>query len=327
MNYKLKARKGGCLVTFVVIVLIIVAIVVGGVTYVLNKTPDEIGLGGVSLGNDTVDGVGLGNVKISELLNLAKSLTKNAYTLDGNNLPTNEDKAASDKTAEVWNLGKKGDDVYYGKLFVQLEPVCDNALLTLAKSNYTLPETQLAYMFNVALNQFYADSKVITDLAQTAGNESLSQIVASLKILQTLDASVCRMHFVADGDDVVLKLAVSVDISDYTGKVSIPFVTLADIVYADIDIKVNLSDEGRLQGTFSSVSVNGNNRDVSLKVLDAVFKLIATENDEPLTTAQISGYATEVVSYLFSRIGRIQNIDTASGTVKLVSASEYVYSK
>lgn len=137
----------------------------------------------------------------------------------------------------------------------------------------------------------------------------------------------CRMHFVADGDDVVLKLAVSVDISDYTGEVSIPFVTLADIVYADIDIKVNLSDEGRLQGTFSSVSVNGNNRDVSLKVLDAVFKLIATENDEPLTTAQISGYATEVVSYLFSRIGRIQNIDTASGTVKLVSTSEYVYSK
>ena len=152
MNYKLKARKGGCLVTFVVIVLIIVAIVVGGVTYVLNKTPDEIGLGGVSLGNDTVDGVGLGNVKISELLNLAKSLTKNAYTLDDNNLPTNEDKAAADKTAEVWNLGKKGDDVYYGKLFVQLEPVCDNALLTLAKSNYTLPETQLAYMFNVAEN-------------------------------------------------------------------------------------------------------------------------------------------------------------------------------
>lgn len=117
MNYKLKARKGGCLVTFVVIVLIIVAIVVGGVTYVLNKTPDEIGLGGVSLGNDTVDGVGLGNVKISELLNLAKSLTKNAYTLDGNNLPTSEDKAAADKTAEAWNLGKKGDDVYYGKLF------------------------------------------------------------------------------------------------------------------------------------------------------------------------------------------------------------------
>lgn len=327
MNYKIKARKGGCLVTFVVIILLIVAIVVGGVIYVFNKTPDEIGLGGVSLGNDTVDGVGLGDVKISELWNLAKSLAKNAYTLDDNNLPTDEDKVAADKTAEAWNLDKKGDDVYYGKLFVQLDPICDNALLPLAKSNYTLPETQLAYMFNTALNQFYADSKVITDLAQLVGNDSLSQVVAPLKILQTLDASVCRMHFVADGDDVVLKLAVSVDISDYTGDVSIPFVTLADIVYADIDIRVTLSDEGKLQGTFSSVSVNGNNRDVSLKVLDAVFKLIATEDNEPLTTAQISGYATEVVSYLFSRIGRIQNIDTANGTVKLVSAAEYAYSK
>lgn len=325
MTYNLKARKGGCLGTFLIIILLVIVLAVGAVIFCFNSTPEAIGLGGISLGgNNTVSSIGLGQIKISELWTLFKSLGKGVYTYSDDQAPTQADATSADTMAEQWNLGKKGDDVYYAKLFVQYPAVCDAAAINpLAQNNYTLTAQQTAYVFNSALSQFYTDSKVIVDIAEASGIQSLKDLVATLEILQNLDVSICAMRFVGDGNGITMKLAVSVDVSDYVKELNIPFVQLANVVYADFDVKATVDSDGKLQGTFSSVSVNGNNRDTSLAVLDAVFKVLATDG-EPLTTSQICGYATTAISYLCQRIGCIQNIDLANGTIKFVSAAEHL---
>ena len=309
--------KGGCLLTAVIILLVIVALVVGAFFWAINRSANQLGLGNVQLNdNYTVDSVGLGDFALNRLWNVASSLAKDAYTLGVNGIPTAAEKASADEKTKLWIVDKTADGTpkYEEMLlrtahsYVDLHPL---------EKEHAFFSTELAYMINSALNQFYADSKFVTDVVDSIGSADLAALIAPIEILQTLNASVQKLGFYQTDGKTHMTITVSVEISDYTNGITIPFVTLADIVYAELDVALDdfSQTNGKLSGKFHSVSVNERDKDVSLAALDALFKLIAEEGDQPLTTEQIAGYATSVVSYLTERIGNVSAINFDSGKV------------
>lgn len=309
--------KGGCLLTAVIILLVIVALVVGAFFWAINRSANQLGLGNVQLNdNYTVDSVGLGDFALNRLWNVASSLAKDAYTLGVNGIPTAAEKASADEKTKLWIVDKTADGTpkYEEMLlrtahsYVDLHPL---------EKEHAFFSTELAYMINSALNQFYADSKFVTDVVDSIGSADLAALIAPIEILQTLNASVQKLGFYQTDGKTHMTITVSVEISDYTNGITIPFVTLADIVYAELDVALDdfSQTNGKLSGKFHSVSVNERDKEVSLAALDALFKLIAEEGDQPLTTAQIAGYSTSVVSYLTERIGNVSAINFDSGKV------------
>lgn len=309
--------KGGCLLTAVIILLVIVALVVGAFFWAINRSANQLGLGNVQLNdNYTVDSVGLGDFALNRLWNVASSLAKDAYTLGVNGIPTAAEKASADEKTKLWIVDKTADGTpkYEEMLlrtahsYVDLHPL---------EKEHAFFSTELAYMINSALNQFYADSKFVTDVVDSIGSADLAALIAPIEILQTLNASVQKLGFYQTDGKTHMTITVSVEISDYTNGITIPFVTLADIVYAELDVALDdfSQTNGKLSGKFHSVSVNERDKEVSLAALDALFKLIAEKGDQPLTTAQIAGYATSVVSYLTERIGNVSAINFDSGKV------------
>ena len=309
--------KGGCLLTAVIILLVIVALVVGAFFWAFNSTPNALGLGTVKL-NDTytVDSVGLSNYTINRLWKVASSLAKDAYTLGANGIPTAAEKASADEKTKLWIVEKTADGTpkYEEMLLRKAHSYVD---LHLLEKEHAFFSTELAYMINSALNQFYADSKFVTDVVDSIGSADLAALIAPIEILQTLNASIQKLNFYQADGKTHITITVSVEISKYTNGITIPFVTLADIVYAELDVELDdfSQTNGKLSGKFHSVSVNERDKEVSLAALDALFKLIAEEGDEPLTTEQISNYATSIVSYLCERIGGVSTIDFDSGKV------------
>lgn len=309
--------KGGCLLTAVIILLVIVALVVGAFFWAINRSANQLGLGNVQLNdNYTVDSVGLGNYTINRLWKVASSLAKDAYTLGVNGIPTAAEKASADEKTKLWIVDKTADGTpkYEEMLLRTAHSYVDLHPLEKEHAFFT---TELAYMINSALNQFYADSKFVTDVVDSIGSADLAALIAPIEILQTLNASVQKLGFYQTDGKTHMTITVSVEISDYTNGITIPFVTLADIVYAELDIALDdlTATNGKLSGKFHSVSVNERDKDVSLAALDALFKLIAEEGDQPLTTEQISDYAMSIVSYLCERIGGVSTIDFDSGKV------------
>ena len=309
--------KGGCLLTAVIILLVIVALVVGAFFWAINRSANQLGLGNVQLNdNYTVDSVGLGDFALNRLWNVASSLAKDAYTLGVNGIPTAAEKASAGEKTKLWIVDKTADGTpkYEEMLlrtahsYVDLHPL---------EKEHAFFSTELAYMINSALNQFYADSKFVTDVVDSIGSADLAALIAPIEILQTLNASVQKLGFYQTDGKTHMTITVSVEISDYTNGITIPFVTLADIVYAELDVALDdfSQTNGKLSGKFHSVSVNERDKEVSLAALDALFKLIAEEGDQPLTTAQIAGYSTSVVSYLTERIGNVSAINFDSGKV------------
>lgn len=309
--------KGGCLLAAVIILLVIVALVVGAFFWAFNSTPNALGLGTVKLNETyTVDSVGLGNYTINRLWKVASSLAKDAYTLGANGIPTAAEKASADEKTKLWIVDKTADGTpkYEEMLLRKAHSYVD---LHPFEKEHAFFSTELAYMINSALNQFYADSKSITDVVDSIGSADLAALIAPIEILQTLKASIQKLNFYQVDGKTHITITVSVEISEYTNGITIPFVTLADIVYAELDVELDdfLQTNGKLSGKFYSVSVNERDKDVSLAALDALFKLIAAEGDEPLTTEQISDYATSIVFYLCERIGGVSTIDFDSGKV------------
>ena len=309
--------KGGCLLTAVIILLVIVALVVGAFFWAINRSANQLGLGNVQLNdNYTVDSVGLGDFALNRLWKVASSLAKNAYTLGANGIPTAAEKASADEKTKLWIVDKTADGTpkYEEMLlrtahsYVDLHPL---------EKEHAFFSTELAYMINSALNQFYVDSKFVTDVVDSIGSADLAALIAPIEILQTLNASVQKLGFYQTDGKTHMTITISVEISDYTNGITIPFVTLADTVYAELDIALDdlTATNGKLSGKFHSVSVNERDKDVSLAALDALFKLIAEEGDQPLTTEQISDYAMSIVSYLCERIGGVSTIDFDSGKV------------
>ena len=309
--------KGGCLLAAVIILLVIVALVVGAFFWAINRTANQLGLGNVQLNdNYTVDSVGLGDFALNRLWNVASSLAKGAYTLGSDGIPTAAEKASADEKTKLWIVDKTADGT----------PKYEEMLLRTAHSYVNLHPlekehafftTELAYMIDSALNQFYADSKFVTDVVDSIGSADLAALIAPIEILQTLNASVQKLGFYQTDGKTHITITVSVDIADYTKGITIPFITLADTVYAELDIALDdlTATNGKLSGELYAVSVNERDKEVSLAALDALFKLIAEEGDQPLTTAQIAGYATSVVSYLTERIGNVSAINFDSGKV------------
>lgn len=309
--------KGGCLLAAVIILLVIVALVVGAFFWAINRSANQLGLGNVQLNdNYTVDSVGLGDFALNRLWKVVSSLAKDAYTLGANGIPTAAEKASADEKTKLWIVDKTADGTpkYEEMLlrtahsYVDLHPL---------EKEHAFFSTELAYMINSALNQFYADSKFVTDVVDSIGSADLAALIAPIEILQTLNASVQKLGFYQTDGKTHMTITVSVEISDYTNGITIPFVTLADIVYAELDVALDdfSQTNGKLSGKFHSVSVNERDKDVSLAALDALFKLIAKEGDQPLTTEQISDYATSIVSYLCERIGNVSAINFDSGKV------------
>lgn len=309
--------KGGCLLAAVIILLVIVALVVGAFFWAINRSANQLGLGNVQLNdNYTVDSVGLGDFALNRLWKVASSLAKDAYTLGVNGIPTAAEKASADEKTKLWIVDKTADGTpkYEEMLLRTAHSYVDLHPLEKEHAFFT---TELAYMINSALNQFYADSKFVTDVVDSIGSADLAALIAPIEILQTLNASVQKLGFYQTDGKTHMTITVSVEISDYTNGITIPFVTLADIVYAELDVALDdfSQTNGKLSGKFHSVSVNERDKDVSLAALDALFKLIAEEGDQPLTTEQISDYAMSIVSYLCERIGGVSTIDFDSGKV------------
>ncbi len=314
-------RKHGCLWTFIIIFLVLVLIVTFVGIFLFNSTPNEIGLGKINLSKKyTIDSVGFGDFTIKQLWNFKDSLLANSKAPTFDYAPDSQDKLSADAIAEHWLLEKSANDkILYKNLLTRLTPVATTSL-----EAQTLTQKQLCYIFDTVLKQFYASNE----------GELLSEIVSAIDVLKTLNASVTEMYFHREADGDYLRITVHVEYGTYLEGVNIPFFKLADNGYVSLDSKIEVVDTILLKGVlsekkFETVSINNSDKTISHAALDALFKLIAEDDEEPLTTESISGYVYTVLSYLTGKIGKIgtslssgiDGIDFEKGTISFQPVS------
>lgn len=123
-------------------------------------------------------------------------------------------------------------------------------------------------------------------------------------------------------------MVIKMDLSAYVAEInqSLPLVQLQGEAYCTLYNNVAVGDEAIIPGiaerkgvlqslSFEGMEVNGNDNADARKVLDALFMLLAEEDDEPATVAEINDGICTLVSRFLKNVGSITSINTADGTV------------
>lgn len=292
----------------VIVALLLLAALLCGIF--LACTPAQLGMDKIAVTpRYTVGGLGLSDVRWGSLLNLASSMV--TPPLQKNIAPlAYSDEDARNTDAMSAQLGIEGSVPQYKKLLYGI-------YVGGVTQNVTLKQSQAAYALSAALMQFYSSWEAGLAAA----------IVDIVEILRTLNATVVQLSF-AEGEQYVMKMVIKMDISAYVAEInqSLPLVQLQGEAYCTLYNRVAVGDEAIIPGvaerkgvlqslSFEGMEVNGNDNADARKVLDALFMLLAEEDDEPATVAGINDGICTLVSHFLKNVGSITSINTADGTV------------
>ncbi len=132
-------RKGGCLFTFLGIVIILAIVV----AVLVNMTPNTLGFGNAELPyvNSSLQEMGLGDVKLKDVFKALSSLSKNPQEVD-------EDKQINENTEQADVIYE--DEVDYSKIF-------DEPLKPKSPDPFDLTDKEIGAILNSAINTLAAD--------------------------------------------------------------------------------------------------------------------------------------------------------------------------
>ncbi|MCM1043071.1 MAG: hypothetical protein NC350_02545 [Corallococcus sp.] len=278
-------KRGGCLGTFLVIILVLALLIAGVVLIVGNLTPAQLGLGDKNIGSGTVAEMGIGDVKLLDLFRIARALTSE-HTADAfvKNAPSAEDKTRVDGIfANTVSVG----EFKYGSLMTS------NAVFSLTVTEFKLKDSELAYVCNQTL-------------AEVKENKIAGALSEKIKLLAELDVNICEISLETAGNDVKMRTVLSVDISKYAENITLPFnMKVNNTLYIVVTHKLGVSSEGMIAFdlTFATVEISGLNDGLSRELVDKIVN--AWYSDEEITCKGISDESADLLATICGNIGRI----------------------
>jgi len=281
--------KKCCLRTLIAL-LIVVVIIAAGIIVLLNLTPAQLHVDGISLGGNTLADYGLSDVKIIKIIKGARSLNKKESDVVKNGYDQEQEKSA---VAALFANSNLSDAENYAELLNQ------NAVFS-QRYVRVLNDTTLAYVLDSALRETYPSFAVreVTITKQTADDGS----------------SIGHLRLVA-GVDTAAYIPSSV--KDTMAKVRIKLPTYIYVVFdADFSVFASGENQGKMLFANMDASVGGDKDNVLNDVLiHFIAKTAGISTSEDGDKAAFSRAIFDKASACINHIGAIGNANASADGV------------
>lgn len=289
----------GCLLKFLITIVVIVALIAVAAIVVINLTPDQLGLADIEIfDGNTLRDLGLHDVKLKDLYGEFMAIMEP----DAEKIVTNGYDKKTETTVASGNVDKssikeKADGTPDYSSIVSEPLTYDKKYLLEYK------DTTLAYVFNAVI----ADS---ADAAEGAGADT-----ESLDYLRSLGIEIDEVTIVAGGATNTLRIVASIDLTSIKSEVETAlgalasYVTLPERVYIVSYSEISADADGKVVTVSKSLKIN----DADNKIADAIFKVLADKAAE-MTEGEagdvndsdyVNGKVGEAFSEFMTRLGKV----------------------
>lgn len=277
------------------ILILILLVVIAGIV-VLSLTPEQLKIADIPLGDDsmTFRSLGLADVKLFNIIKMARDLMKEPTRSDMVSNPPNTVEEKGTATANTSNSNVQSEDGKINYLQMAGEPV------TYDKEYFlTYKDTTIAYLFDQMINQAKEEGDSEDD---------------AVKMFKELHATVEEIIISVSGSERTFRVVVSINTKQLVEEAlkdeSLPAPArwalnqVPNRVYLISVQKVNVDSEGKMVLTYKSLMINGQENQVS----EILFKMMASGADNPEgkdSKVIISEGLGEGLSQVISNLGKI----------------------
>lgn len=272
----------GCLLKFLITIIVIIALIAVAAIVVINLTPEQLGLADIEIyeGN-TLRDLGLADIKLKDLYGELMAI-----------LEPDPDKIITNGYDEKTETSKANGNLENSSVKIKEDGTPDYSSIIEEPLTYDkeylieYKDTTLAYIFNA----------VIADSSDNAGDSD------SIEFLRSLGIEIDEITVSADGSKYVLRMVASIDLTSIKSDVESAlgavssYVTLPDRVYIVSYSTVSADEEGKIVTTSRSLKIN----DADNKIADAIFKVLADKAEE-MTDGEVGD--VNDADYVNSKVG------------------------
>ena len=109
------------------------------------------------------------------------------------------------------------------------------------------------------------------------------------------------------------KIVLSLDVSNYVGQFDLLGDAISKTVFVVLDYKAEVDNNGKLVLTDGTLSINGQDTQISTLVLDALF--LAFSNDEVATSQQLTSTIGTFATTVVNNVGKIGKFDAETENI------------
>lgn len=281
----MKKFFAGLLIT----ILCIVVIVVVAAVVVVNLTPRQLKLEDLSLGNMTIEELGIADTKILEII---KSIT-NIGKVEEDDVVNRPFDSTAEKEKAEGNLDNSS--VSEGSLsdILKDKVVYDKRYLL------TYQDTTIAYMLDSAIHDA----------------ENPSEAIA---VLQDAHISVKEIAITKKDSNGAIRIVAEINLGDFKAQIedklgaAKSFLTVPGKVFLVSELDFTVDSNGKMQTTSKSLSINGNNED---PVSKAIIQVVLSNMEEGMTLEKLNGYMGSALSEIIYNLGAIGEATVTEGNV------------
>ena len=281
----MKKFFAGLLIT----ILCIVVIVVVAAVVVVNLTPRQLKLEDLSLGNMTIEELGIADTKILEII---KSIT-NIGKVEEDDVVNRPFDSTAEKEKAEGNLDNSS--VSKGSLsdILKDKVVYDKRYLL------TYQDTTIAYMLDSAIHDAENPSEAI-------------------EVLQDAHISVKEIAITKKDSNGAIRIVAEINLGDFKAQiedklgVAKSFLTVPEKVFLVSELDFTVDSNGKMQTTSKSLSINGNNED---PVSKAIIQVVLSNMEEGMTLEKLNGYMGSALSEIIYNLGAIGEATVTDGNV------------
>ncbi len=291
-----KKRKGilGSLLSFVVsIVVVAIALCV----VLAQLSPKQIGVEQeIIINGKSWQELGLADIKVKDLLPLVISLFNDNSFL-AQNSPSEQDGVDADNCFR--NSTVYSQPVNYGLLV-------ENQCIFQTKHQFYLSEKQLCYVANSALSQLVEPQKE-GDVSPILQQDVMDNLQNVLVVMQQFNVVICGLSLEEAEGSLHCKVVLSLDISNYVGQFDVLGDAISKTVFVVLDYKAEVDTDGKLVFSDGTLSINGQDTQISTLVLDAL--LLVFSNDVVATSEQLTSTIGIFATTVVNNVGKIGKFD------------------
>lgn len=305
-----KRKKGllESLLSFVVSMLV-VAIVLCIVLAQLS--PKQIGVETQPVINGkSFQDLGLAETKIGQLIPLAVSLFNDNSSL-AQNRPSEQDGLDADNCFR--NSTIHAEPVNYGLL---VATPCKFQ----TKHQFYLSEKQLCYVANSALSQL-VDLQNNGDVSSILQQNGMENLLTVLAVMQQFNVEICGLSLEEVEGSLHCKIVLSLDVSNYVGQFDLLGDAISKTVFVVLDYKAEVDNNGKLVLADGTLSINGQDTQISTLVLDALF--LAFSNDGAATSQQLTSTIGTFATTVVNNVGKIGKFDAETENIGWAGIDSY----
>ncbi len=290
------------LLGFLIAILVLIVVVVVAFVVIINLTPRQLHLESISLGDKTIEELGLADTKIIDIYKSIKSIgnTKESDVVEN---PVNKEEEKSNASDNMEGSVKDYNDDYSS---VAVEPVVYDV-----RRLVSYDDTTIAY--------------ILDNIVQHASEDASDEV----KALKDAHISVKELTITKESGVGKMRVVSYMDLTSYQDQIKEALGSAASILpipkqaylVSEFSFTVETGalspDLGKMITTPLSISINGNNDD---PVSKAILEVMGNMTGEDINS--LNGKLGEAVAQVVGNLGQIGTASTVGSTNVVVALSE-----